>query len=68
MSIEELVELIKNLPGELQSEVKDFGQYLRDTRIPKLPGQLKLTWRGALRGLRDRYASVELQHKSREWW
>jgi len=31
-------------------------------------GELKLDWRGALRDLRDKYTSVELQHKVLEWW
>ena len=31
-------------------------------------GELKLDWRGALRDLRAKYTSVELQHKALEWW
>ncbi len=31
-------------------------------------GELKLDWRGALRDLRDKYTSVELQHKITDWW
>jgi hypothetical protein len=29
---------------------------------------MKPTWQGALRGLRDRYTSVELQHKILDYW
>jgi hypothetical protein len=67
-TLDEVMESTKELPEELQTEVRDFARYLRDTRIPKPAGSMKLTWRGALRGLRDRYTSVELQHKSLEWW
>jgi len=67
-TVDDTVKLIKELPDDLQAEVRDFARYLRDTRIPKPAGRMKLTWRGALRGLRDRYTSVELQHKSLDWW
>ena len=67
-TLDEIIESTKELPEDLQTEVRDFARYLRDTRIPKSPGRMKLTWRGALRSLRDRYTSVELQHKSLEWW
>ena len=67
-TFDELVEVTKDLPEELQSEVRDFARYLRDTRTQRPAGKMKLTWRGALRSLRDRYTSVELQHKSLEWW
>ena len=61
-----LQELIKQLPSELQEEVRDFVEFLLEKRLPKVKtkkGELKLDWRGALRGLRDKYTSVELQHK-----
>lgn len=67
-TLDEVIESTKELPEELQTEVRDFARYLRDTRIRKPTGTMKLKWRGALRGLRDRYTSVELQHKSVEWW
>ncbi len=63
-TLDEIVESTKELPEELQAKVRDFARYLRDTRIPRSPGRMKLTWRGALRGLRGRYTSVELQHKA----
>jgi len=30
--------------------------------------KLKFDWEGALADLRDKYTSVELQHKALEWW
>ena len=63
-----LEELIKELPPEMQQEALDFLESLlqKKARRPQVP--LKLEWRGALRHLRDRYTSVELQHKTQEWW
>jgi len=66
-----LRELIERLPPELQKEVRDFVEFLLERRAAKLRakrGELKLNWRGALRDLRDKYTSVELQHKVLEWW
>jgi hypothetical protein len=67
-TLDEVIESTKELPEELQTEVRDFARYLRDTRLQKPTEKMKLKWRGALRGLRGRYTSVELQHKSLEWW
>jgi hypothetical protein len=67
-TLDEVIESTKELPEELQSEVRDFARFLRDTRIPKSPGRMKLTWRGALRSHRGRYTSVELQHEIRDYW
>ncbi len=63
-----LKEFITKLPPDLQQEVKDFAEFLLAKRNSKPKGKLKLDWRGALRDLRDRYTSVELQHKALEWW
>ena len=67
-----LKDLIEQLPPELQEEVRDFVQFLLERRVapPKAEkkGELKLDWRGALHDLRDKYTSMELQHKSLEWW
>ena len=30
-------------------------------------GRLRLDWRGALEDMKDKYTSVELQHKILEW-
>lgn len=66
-----LQELIEQLPPELQQEVRDFVEFLLEKRLSKAKtkkGELKISWRGALRDLRDKYTSVELQHKISEWW
>ncbi|MGQ9687646.1 MAG: DUF2281 domain-containing protein [Desulfobaccales bacterium] len=63
-----LEELIKNLPPDLHREAEDFLEFLLAKRGRKPQVPLKLDWRGALRDFRDRYTSVELQHKAQEWW
>jgi len=63
-----LKELVEQLPPDLQQEVKDFVEFLLEKRAKKQKGELKLDWRGALRDLRDKYTSVDLQHKVLEWW
>jgi len=67
-TLDEVVEVTKELPEELQTQVRNFALYLRDTQVSKPAGKMKLTWRGALRDLRDRYTSVELQHKILDYW
>ncbi|MCX7854435.1 MAG: DUF2281 domain-containing protein [Anaerolineae bacterium] len=65
--VQSLVEMIEALPPELQREVQDFVEtiYYRSLRREE---PLRLEWRGALRDLRERYTSVELQHQIRDWW
>jgi hypothetical protein len=66
---EKLQALISELPPELIPEVEDFVEFLLEKHAPR-PRQehLRLTWAGALRELRDEYTSVELQHKTLDWW
>lgn len=63
-----LEKLIKELPPELHKEAEDFLEFLINKKRRKPKGPLKLHWRGALRDLRDRYTSVDLQHKALTWW
>jgi hypothetical protein len=63
-----LKELVEQLPPDLQEEVRNFVEFLLEKRVVKKKGELKLAWRGALRDLRDKYTSVDLQHKIPEWW
>lgn len=68
MNMQTLQELIEQLPPDLQQEVQDFVEFLLEKRALKQKGELKLDWRGALRDWREKYTSVELQHKLLEWW
>ena len=63
-TLAEVVEVIKELPEELQCEVRDFARFIRDTHVPRPAVKMKLDWRGALR---DEFTSVELQHAILEW-
>ncbi|GAW90986.1 DUF2281 domain-containing protein [Calderihabitans maritimus] len=62
-----LEEMIKELPPELQQEVKDFVQFLLERRAQKPGRKLRQDWAGALRDYRDQYTSLELQKKALEW-
>ena len=63
-----LEQLVKELPPELHRAAEDFLESLLSKRSLKKKATLKLDWRGGWRDLRDRYTSVELQHKAQEWW
>ena len=60
-------ERIKELPPKLQKEVESFVESLRRKRPKQQRRKLKFGWAGALRDLRSKYSSVELQHKISEW-
>ena len=66
-AIKELVELIEELPLELQEEVRDFARFLLERRARKQKRKAKFEWAGALKELRDRYTSVDLQHEISKW-
>ena len=59
--------LIKDLPPNLQAEVRDFVEFLLRKQA-RLTGQpLHQDWAGALREYRDQYTSVDLQHQALDW-
>lgn len=60
-------ERIKDLPPALKKEVEEFVAVLLKKQRKKSRGKLKMDWAGALKDLRDKYTSVELQHKISEW-
>jgi hypothetical protein len=62
-----LEELFRQLPPELQQEVRDFAHYLLDTKVRRKQRYLRLSWAGGLSDLRDQYTSLELQKKALEW-
>ncbi len=67
-TVEEVVELTKKLPERLQEEVRDFARFLGEKRARPTRKKLRLDWARGLKDLRDEYTSVELQHKSLDWW
>lgn len=60
-------ELVRELPTELQEEVRDFVVFLIEKKAKKKHGELKMDWAGALKDMREEYTSVELQHKASDW-
>jgi len=67
-TIEEVIRKTAELPEELQREVADFVEFLSQRRRRPRRKKLRLDWAGGLKDLRDKYTSVELQHKVLDWW
>jgi len=67
-TVDDTVKLIRQLPDELQTEVADFARFLKESRAQPKRTRFRLDWAGAGRHLKDRFTSVELQHKSLDWW
>jgi len=66
MDTRPLCELVRDLSPDLQSEVRQFVEFLQ-WRRERPRRRLKQDWAGALRDMRDRYTSLELQRLSTEW-
>ncbi len=62
-----LVELVQELPPDVQAEVRDFGEFLLVKRARKPATKLRQDWAGTLRDVRDEYTSLELQRKALDW-
>ncbi|MEW6685527.1 MAG: DUF2281 domain-containing protein [Candidatus Edwardsbacteria bacterium] len=66
---EEIVVKMKKFPEDLRREVLDYVEFLlkkyqgKETKARKF----KFDWEGGLSELRDKFTSVELQHKALEW-
>ena len=63
----ELEEVIKELPCDLHQEVVDLARFLMEKQGSKRKGRMKLEWRSPLQDMKDKYTSVELQHKILVW-
>ncbi|WP_297508128.1 DUF2281 domain-containing protein [Thermococcus sp.] len=66
--MEDIKDLFDKLPEDLKREVIDYIEFLLERRVPHKRGKLKLQWKGGLREFREKYTSLELQHKAMEWW
>lgn len=67
VAVKSLPEFIKELPPDIQLEVRDFAEFLLQKRKRKARKPLRQNWAGALRNYRHQYTSVDLQHKALEW-
>ena len=65
--MDRIEEMVKDLPPDLRQEVEDFIEFTLEKRSRKPPRKLRQDWAGALKGIRDKYTSLELQKKAPEW-
>jgi hypothetical protein len=63
-----LEQLVRELPPDIAAEVRDYVEFLLSKRERGAGKPLRQDWAGALRDYRQQYTSVELQHRSLEWW
>ncbi len=64
MSLQEMIQI---LPPDLQKQVREFIEQLIDERAARHRHTPRFTWAGALKDLKGRYTSVELQHEVSAW-
>ena len=62
-----LEEIVRELPPELQEEVRAFAECLLLRRRTGKRRFLRQDWGGALKEHREEYTSLELQKKTLEW-
>jgi hypothetical protein len=62
-----LEEMVREVPSEYRAQLRDYVESLLARRSVVPPGQPQFAWAGALEGLRDRYTSVQLQHRIARW-
>jgi hypothetical protein len=69
MNEKEIELKIRELPEDLQREVLDYIEFLlkkyKDKGIQS--ERLKFDWEGGLSDIREKFTSVELQHRALEW-
>ena len=62
-----LEDMVRDVPSEYRAQLQSYIQSLLARRSINQPGKPASAWAGALEGLRDRYSSVELQHRIARW-
>jgi hypothetical protein len=67
MSAEAIRKKLDELPADLEKEVLDFIDFLLQKQRKKAGKDFLFDWEGGLSELKDRYTSVELQHKASDW-
>ncbi|MCX8124056.1 MAG: DUF2281 domain-containing protein [Spirochaetes bacterium] len=67
MQLEQLEKLIKQLSPELQSEVKDFVEFLLQKNKITQRKKLSQRWAGSLSEYKNIYSSIQLQKKALDW-
>ncbi len=59
-------EKIKNIPPEYKHEVEEFVDKVLQ-RTQRKTGPISQSWAGGAKDLKNKYNSVELQHKISDW-
>ena len=68
MRNEIIMEKLEELPDDLRREVLDYMDFLlHKYGGRKDKGTFRFDWEGGLSHLKEKYTSVELQHKASEW-
>ena len=69
MHEKEIEHKVRELPEDLKREVLDYIEFLIKKYKGKEIGKrkFKFDWEGGLSDIRDKFTSVELQHKALEW-
>lgn len=62
-----LQEMLRRLPPQLQTEVRDFVEFLLERKATRQRHPMKFQWEGALKDMRSQYTSVQLQHQIADW-
>lgn len=62
-----LLELVQELPPDMQAEVRDFVEFLLARRRHGAGKTLRQDWAGTLREHRQEYTSLELQRRALSW-
>jgi len=59
---------LEELPQDLEKEVLDYIEFLLQKYGKRtIKRKFKFDWEGGLSDLKEKYTSVELQHKALEW-
>jgi len=59
---------LEELPEDLKKEVMDYIEFLLEKYGKRTKKKkFKFDWEGGLSDLKEKYNSVELQHKALEW-
>ena len=66
--MEQISELMARLSPQQQQEVLDFALYLAEKDNRPKRKKLRLNWAGGLAEFKEKYASLQLQKKSMDWW
>jgi len=62
-----LEELVREVPAEYRGQLRAYVETLLAAQPAKPRSKPQFLWAGALNDLRDRYTSVDLQHKITRW-